>query len=124
MPAINFHRRFADAVVSGTKRQTIRPPRMRPVRVGDMLYLFTGMRTRACRRLGKAVCIGHADISISADGLVCVDGIELGPDELARLVRADGFGDDVEGFLGWFRSHYGLPWAGDIIKFSRWDELL
>lgn len=121
MPSINFQERFAADVTSGKKRQTIRPPRTRSILVGDILYLFTGMRTKHCRRLGTARCIGSVDFFISAQGVVCVNGDDLEPDELADLARDDGFGDDVDAFIGWFRSHYGLPWSGDIIK---WGKLL
>ena len=52
MPALNFTM-FVDKVESGEKRQTIRAYRKdgRDPKPGDPLYLFTGMRTTACRRL-------------------------------------------------------------------------
>jgi len=54
MPALNFQSRFADLVASGKKRQTIRPVRRHPIKAGDLLHLFTGMRTKRCKRLPSA----------------------------------------------------------------------
>jgi len=64
MPALNFKSRFAPAVelglanplAPGAKRCTIRATRKRPICPGDRLSLYTGMRTKACRKLGEAEC--------------------------------------------------------------------
>ena len=56
MPLIGFKKEFADLVESGAKRQTIRAPRKRPIKVGDTLYLYTGLRTKQCRKLGEGRC--------------------------------------------------------------------
>lgn len=55
MPALNFTV-FIDKILSGEKRQTIRPPRKHPIKLGDKLYLYTGMRHKNCQKLGEAVC--------------------------------------------------------------------
>jgi hypothetical protein len=52
MPAYNFQKQFAPAVERGEKLCTIR--RKAP-KVGDKAYLYTGMRTKACRPLGVGV---------------------------------------------------------------------
>lgn len=51
MPALSFQKRFAKKVEAGTKRQTVRDRGVRDFKVGDRLFLFEGMRTKACRRL-------------------------------------------------------------------------
>ncbi len=57
MPTINFTQ-FIDKVVSGEKRQTIRKCRKHPFKVGDKLYLYSGLRTKgACNLLA-----GYSDI--------------------------------------------------------------
>lgn len=49
MVAFNFMPQFAPLVASGTKTQTIRQTaRAKP---GDRLQLYTGQRTKACRKL-------------------------------------------------------------------------
>lgn len=117
MPAISFDARFAKAVACGAKRQTIRPQRKKPIKIGDKLYLFTGMRTKGCRSLGVGVCIDVQDVRIESDEAVAIDGVHLLRDELHLLAQKDGF-DDSREFIEWFRAHYGLPWVGQLIKWA------
>lgn len=52
MPAYNFRKQFAPLVESGQKRQTIRTiGKRRHARAGEPLQLYTGQRTKACRKL-------------------------------------------------------------------------
>jgi hypothetical protein len=51
MPSLNFQTQFVRLIESGKKRQTIRPLRKNPIKVGDKLYLFTGLRTKDCKTL-------------------------------------------------------------------------
>lgn len=117
MPVISFDARFADAVACGAKRQTIRPRRKKPVKIGDKLHLFTGLRTKARRRLGLGICVDVQDIRIESDDSVALDGVHLLRDELHGLAQADGF-DNTAQFIEWFRSHYGLPWVGQMIQWT------
>ena len=52
---INFTK-FIDKILSGEKCQTIRQPRKLPIKPGDTLNLYTGLRTKDCQLLGTAVC--------------------------------------------------------------------
>jgi hypothetical protein len=58
VPALNFQSRFAPLILAGTKRSTIRRRRKdrRDPKPGQTLYLFTGMRTKSCRRLLETRC--------------------------------------------------------------------
>jgi len=51
MPSVNYKKRFVPDVESGIKKQTIRKKRKNPIKPGDKLYFFTGLRTKHCRRL-------------------------------------------------------------------------
>jgi hypothetical protein len=121
MPALNFKARFAALVEAGKKRQTIRAMRKdgRDVAPGDVLYLYTGMRTKACRKLMETVCASAEPIGIGRDGFVLMgDGDnfkKLAPVEIEDLARADGF-DTVAEFLGFFKQTHGLPFNGMLIK--------
>lgn len=59
MPTLNFTARFADAVESGEKRQTICKLGKRQWKVGDVAYLHVGQRLEhgdsRKRFLGKAI---------------------------------------------------------------------
>ena len=94
MPLLNVKTRFVPLVESSEKRQTIRPPRIdgRDPKAGDILHFFHGLRTKQCRRLGRAVCTGSCGVVIRADSY-CLDA--CGPVTNARLLdhfaKADGF---------------------------------
>jgi hypothetical protein len=56
----------------GLKCQTIRVLRYykgkpNPVKVGDKLYLYTGLRTKKCRKLGEAICTETFFIGMDVD---------------------------------------------------------
>ena len=128
MPALNFKAQFAEDVEYGHKRQTVRAPRKdgRPhCRVGDTIKLYTGMRTKRCRLLGKAKVKRIARIKIEPTCMYVNDRLlpsaiydrdcEQTDNEFAV---ADGF----EGFTEmakWFQNVHGLPFEGILIQ---WHE--
>jgi len=65
MVAFNFKECFADEVECGIKRGSIRSNKK--CNVGDAIQLYTGQRTKACRKLGEAICIGVVPIRITDD---------------------------------------------------------
>ena len=114
MPSLNFKQRFVAPIESGRKRQTIRKMRKRPFRTGDTLYLFTGMRTANCRRLGTLRCISAHDVTITLEHME-VDGRMLTPEVTGELAQADGFASTQE-FLDFFRREHDLPLIGQLIR--------
>lgn len=116
MVAINFTK-FIDKVASGEKRMTIRKTaRAKP---GDKLQLYTGMRTKACRKLVKddPVCTGVFAVTVSEDGVSYVGFhriIHIGSltDQCRYLAIADGF-DSFKSMSAFFRDTYKeLPFTG------------
>lgn len=120
MPILNFKKQFAPAVESWEKRQTIRAKRKdgRDPKTGQTLYLYTGLRTKVCRKLGEAICKEVVPTTIEND-LYTILGTESldTPDELA-LAKADGF-DNLSNFYDFFDRTHGLPFHGLLI---RWDR--
>jgi len=102
-------------VETGQKRQTIRLWRKRPFQVGDRLYHYTGMRTKACRKLLESRCIEATPIMI--DGVcVCIDGgIPLTEPKRDKLARADGFEHYAE-MEAWFEATHTMPFSGQLIR--------
>lgn len=124
MPSLNFQKQFAAAVESGEKRQTIRATRKRPFRAGDTLHLFTGMRTKGCRKLGEVRCTSVEHVQI--DGIEGYDGVwrdaeirvaNRPVDSLDAFAADDGFESGLSMFR-WFRDTHGIPFEGQLI---RWD---
>jgi len=124
MAAINFQAQFADSILRGEKRQTIRKRgKSKPPSVGDTLQLYAGMRNAA--KFMHVVCSSVEQINIMAEqGLVTMPranflGVatwnELTPDEIDDLARADGFSDAVA-FFAFFREQYGSSFSGYLIK--------
>ena len=120
MPAINFQERFADAVETHEKRQTFRPKRKHPIKQGDVLYLYTGMRTKQCRKLRTTVCIDTVPGTINEHSMsLLTDGgtLEVWPEgtPLNWFAWKDGFNKWTE-MRDWFKKRYGLPFEGVLIS--------
>lgn len=115
MPAYNFKEQFADDVENLIKRQTIRPKRKRPTKIGDSLYLYTGMRTKKCRKLLETDCRDLKDIDIHFGGF-CLDGhtVVVGSLNADRFAQSDGFRNSPQ-MIQWFGSTYDLPFKGEVI---------
>ena len=131
MPAINFSV-FADKVESGEKLTTIRK---RHFKKGGTAYLYTGMRTKQCRKLGEGIIVSSIPISIILDdknGAVyfTLDGIlydkwrrlhgdmqltkddyDKWHDEYMSIITGDGFEQDWQ-FFDFFRNKYGNTFDG------------
>ena len=114
MVAYNFKKQFAEDVESGRKRQTIRAgePRCKP---GDALQLYTGQRTKACRKLRDATCARVRAVTIEQCGTVKVDGLPARGSMVDELARADGFENGHDLRL-WFFNTHGSPFNGHIVN--------
>ena len=122
---------FADKILSGEKRQTIRKasPRWKNVKAGDKLSLYAGLRTKNCRKLGTAEVDSIEDIKIVSKrenpgftSRIWVNGKALGLREYEELSKADGFCWIVD-FLEFFHSHYGKNFEGKIIKWTNFKKV-
>lgn len=100
------------------KTQTVRAFRKdgRDPKVGDTLYLYTGMRTKRCRMLGEVTCTSTDFIDIDERSIV-VGNRELGSYEAEEMAKADGF-KNWAAMEYWFQKTHGLPFEGLLI---RWD---
>ena len=115
MPSLNFQARFAPMVESGQKRCTIRAKRKHPIKVGDTLFLYTGMRWKTCRKLREVVCSKVTPVVI--DGvIVFLDGRELSGKEVATLARNNGF-QLLQEFWAFFHGKNGYL-EGDLIEWE------
>jgi len=120
MPSLNFLNKFALDVELENKKQTIRKMRKKPFKLKDHLYLYTGMRTKGCRKLGEAIASEVSEITICPHRIL-VDGKELGKEEKEHLAYCDGF-DSIHHFNYFFLHDYpGGEFKGQIIK---WDSLI
>lgn len=117
MVAYNFQARFADDVASGVKRQTIRAPRKtRHAAAGEPIQLYTGLRTKATRKLRDPdpICTKSTYCAIYEDGITTGNHP---PTDLDEFAQRDGF-KNFEAMKAWFRDTHGLPFIGQLIA---WD---
>lgn len=123
MAVLMFKEQFAAKVLDGTKRQTIRPRRKRPIKPGDSLSLrkWSGAAYRSKQvRLIDAVCEKVQTIHIgdyTREFVFVVDGQRLIQEQWAKLARADGFNCTTD-MLDWFENTHGLPFEGEIIHWG------
>jgi hypothetical protein len=125
MVALSFKRRFVEPIQMGTKRQTVRAIRKdgRTAKPGDELQLYTAMRTKHCRLIGRSICLGVWPIQLwlGTTQAVLVDGADvvIDPEEFAR---ADGFATWAELVAFWAEEHPNQHhFAGTV---TRWGDLL
>jgi uncharacterized protein YqfB (UPF0267 family) len=109
MVAYSFQRRFAASIAEGHKAQTIRADRRRHARPGEMLQLFTGMRTAACRKIIPDVrCTAVAPVTIDFDPEGKIHAISIGTDrvdDLDAFALADGFESLSDMYAFWTMAH-------------------
>jgi hypothetical protein len=126
MVAYSFRGRFVDLIEAGFKRQTIRAERKRHARPGEQLQLYTAMRTRSCRLLGRARCsrVGAIRLDFAENRIETelttrpFEGDEL----LQVFARSDGFLDWEEMKQFWREEHGAMPaFSGVLIT---WREFL
>lgn len=113
---LNFKAQFAPAVEAGTKRQTIRALRKRPIHRGNTLRLYTGLRTRNARLLREAVASAVTPITLDADG-VLLRSRRLSEARAQQMAAEDGFQSLAE-MLAWFDDVHGLPFSGVLIQWG------
>lgn len=119
MPSLGFMPWKAPGVELGEYVITIRRVWKRPIKVGDTLHLFEGLRTKACRRLGVGRCTRVRSIWIYSPWRVKLAGKRAGFAEVAWLAHNDGFADYIK-FYQFFTKQYGLPFEGVLIE---WEPL-
>lgn len=118
MPLLNFQPRFVEPIRLSVKAHTIRAERKIPIKVGDKLYLYCGLRHPGAFRIlpEPQACTKVRGIWIEQDEgprvRLFVDGEFLYPDECEQLAVADGFSDFAEMMSFWDGR---LPFNGNIV---------
>lgn len=111
-------------ILDKSKRQTIRNKRKGQAKKGDTVYLYFGMRTKWCKKLGEEICTATKEIVIKRTGAVYINGRKLTDREKDVLAWNDGFRHSDEPnqksccfqlMLRWWKQTHSLPFVGDII---------
>lgn len=120
MPALNFTAEFAALIENGEKTQTIRQVhKKRPIKEGDILHLYTGMRGPKCRKLQTVICRKVRQFAIDENGQFWLSAMPISArDSFAELdgFRSEEFRGAEDKMLEFFRKQYGLPFYGVLIR--------
>lgn len=118
MPSLNFMEQFADDVESGQKLQSIRATNR--FKVGDTVYLYTGMRQKGCRKLGEGIVTEVYPIKIESDtfGICNRKRFQFGKCAKRSFAKKDGF-TNWAAMRDWFSKTHGLPFRGWLIKWRK-----
>jgi hypothetical protein len=99
MPAYNFKPQFVPMIRDGSKCHTIRRRRKYPTKVGDVLKLFTGQRTKQCELVSVEQCKKISPVVIYPNlGRIVLNGRMLRLDEVLRFAIRDGFANQMDFF--------------------------
>ena len=123
MVAYSFKQQFAAPILSGAKRQTIRAPRQGRAghaKPGDALQLYTAMRTKQCRLIARATCLGTTLIFLDLPhNVVHVGGaVYQGWKALDTFARQDGFDSWLSMTAFWRDNHGASDWSGILIRWA------
>lgn len=91
---LGFKSQFVPFILDGTKTHTIRATRKTPPRVGEICHCYTGLRTKACRLLGRWPCVKVEEIRLEfwpATMRIRIGGTLLADDEAIAFAERDGF---------------------------------
>jgi hypothetical protein len=109
MKTMNFHGRFGVAVISGTKRTSVRAG---AYRAGQPICLAVdgAQVDTATVTMVQEILVDYARYFAK----IKVDGVALCVKSMERLARDDGF-EDVDGFVDFVCQTYGLPFKGSLV---------
>lgn len=132
MVAYSFKAQFRPPILAGTKRHTVRNDRKRHARPGEELQLYTGMRTRQCLIIGRAICEDVRSISLWFDEDPEMEGIVTPgfgyPGGLEGFAIADGF-ESWAALKAFWRANHPSIWKPDGSatfdgKLIMWGDLI
>lgn len=112
MVAINFQERFVPLILNGTKTTTIH--KTNRFKVGDKLQLYTGQRTKQCRKIADAVVLDVSPVTIYHDRII-INGEYARTEDVAH---ADGFESWKEMYKWFLKTHRACFFDGWIVTFE------
>lgn len=87
MPAYSFQQHFVPFVNDGSKSHTIRKRRIRGfAKKGDTLYLYSGLRTKWCKKLRQEICTKAVSIIITKAGSISISSKRMSDDDYYTML--------------------------------------
>lgn len=96
---LGFKERFVEPIQNGTKIFTLRSKRKITPKIGETLYMYTGLRTSHCYKISDKhtlKCTQEAYLYIRKDDertviIIEVDNRNLNPEQIEQFAINDGF---------------------------------
>lgn len=135
---LGFKPRFEEPIQVGTKVFTMRVERKVKPKIGERLYMYTGLRTKNCRKISdkeKLISTQRVRIRITMmpnrmKVLIDIDGRRLQIMELHRFVKFDGFKSIPDFVEYWVASSIGKKpnskktyRVGGFLTLYHWTDL-
>lgn len=109
MVALNFHKQFANDVEAGRKVNSIR--KTKRCKPGDILQLYTGQRTKYCRKLCEGICVDVVPVDITPEVLYVGQKKIINQNGKDKFAEKVGFGSYDEA-CDFYEDYHGLPFSG------------
>ena len=129
---LGFKKRFAEPIQIGTKVFTMRVDRKVQPKIGETLYMYTGLRTANCMLITnkeKLISMQRVQIEIDMHAqllpvqlLLWVNHRPLSWHEIEQFVTYDGFAD-VPDFLDWWTAGGKHKRVGGYLDLYHWTDL-
>jgi len=125
---LGFKKRFAPNIINGSKIHTLRNARKVEPKIGELLYMYTGLRTRNCELIRKDLTLksiqqveivfywgsydrhGNEKESESHHPVIWVDHEHLTDDQINDFFVNDGFKDESD-----FVNFWDLKKGSDVV---------
>ncbi len=110
MPSFDFKPRFVPQIKANIKLSTIRSTER--CKVGDIMHLYTGLRTKDCKLIARRPCVLVTPFHITEHQLISCSHPDAG-----YIWRQEGF-DSPKDMLDFFGDLYGFPYSGFLHQWS------
>ena len=127
---LGFKKRFVEPILIGTKVHTMRKDRRVQPKIGERLYMYTGLRTSSCQKItDKEILIStqrvhiKGSLNLGVAGMnVWIDGRNLSNIEINEFVKFDGFTDQTDFASFWLEGKKNGRFAA-ILTLYHWTDL-
>lgn len=120
MVAFNFMPCFASDVERGRKINTMRRGKQR-CKVGQEIQLYTGQRTRKCRKLGRGICIKAVKARVFENEVYLEKyGVLFAIGHKNKFARSEGF-KTWKDLIAFFTPNPRKEWKGFYYRWALYD---
>ena len=119
---LGFKKIYVDKIKDGSKTTTIRTLRKIKPKIGEKIFMYSGLRTSNCQKIGEATVSQVYDIKIQAPEIY-VNEVKMDLQSKNNIARNDGF-DCPADLFGAICNTYGAGiFHGSLIVWDNFKTL-